>query len=244
MKASASRVPVWLAAGTLAPLLAFSALDARSESHDENEQSPSLQAPAPTAGAGQAGGGHHVHSASEGGEMAPAPASPDSVYQLDSHWTLPDGSEIRLAELAGRVQVLAMVYTHCQHACPRIIADMRSIRSRLGESGARVGYALVSLDPERDDAERLREFRTKTGLGEGWTLMRADEGSVRELAAVLGIRYRRVSDEDFIHSNIISVLDSEGVLVHRQVGLGVDPEESAAAIRELLKSKPVPAAWD
>jgi protein SCO1/2 len=74
--------------------------------------------------------------------------------------------------------------------------------------------------------------------------MRADEGSVRELAAVLGIRYRRVSDEDFIHSNVISVLDSEGVLVHRQVGLGVDPEESAAAIRELLKSEPAPAAWD
>jgi protein SCO1/2 len=225
-------------------MLAFSAPDARAESHEPNEHSASPSAADPSAGGGQADHGHHVHPGSEGDEMAPAAASPESIDQLDSLWSLPDGSRIRLGALAGRVQVLAMVYTHCTHACPRIIADMRSIRSRLGESGDRVGYALVSLDPKRDDVERLGKFRTKTGLGEGRTLMRADEGSVREFAVVLGIRDRRVSDEDFIHSNVISALDPEGVLVHRQSGLGADPEESVAAIREFLKSEPAAAAWD
>ena len=127
-----------------------------------------------------------------------------------------------------------MVYTHCEHACPRIIADMKSLRARLGDVGDRVGYALVSIDPERDDVERLRAFAEKTGLGEGWTLLRGPEGSVRELAAVLGVRYRRVSELDFLHSNLLSVLDPAGVVIHRQVGLGVDPTESATVIRGLL----------
>lgn len=175
-----------------------------------------------------------MHSATAGGELAPAAASPDSLFQLESRWTTRDGSEVPLSILRGRIQVLAMIYTHCEHACPRIIADIRSVRSALGDTGGRVGYVLVSLDPARDDAARLAEFAAKTGLGEDWTLLRAEEGAVRELATALGVRYRRVSPEDFVHSNLLSVLDPEGRVVHRQVGLGVDPGETVAAIRALL----------
>ena len=178
----------------------------------------------------------HGHAEQSGAAMSVAPVepAPDSIYQLESKWTRSDGSEIELAALAGRIRVVAMVYTHCQHACPRIIADMWRLRSEVGEVGGRVGYVLVSLDPERDDVARLTEFAAAEELAEGWTLLRSDEFAVRELAAVLGIRYRRVSETDFVHSNLLTVLDRDGVVVHRQVGLGVDPKASAAAIRELL----------
>jgi protein SCO1/2 len=180
--------------------------------------------------------GHEMHAGDEAhaADLTPAPVGPDSLFQLESEWTTPDGRQIPLSELSGRVQVLAMVYTHCEHACPRIIADMRSLRSELGDTGNEVGYVLVSLDPERDDAERLAEFAAETGLAEGWSLLRSDEGSVRELAAALGIRYRRISETDFLHSNLLSVLDPTGVVIHQQIGLGVDPVESAAVIRALL----------
>jgi len=130
------------------------------------------------------------------------------LRRLGSSRTLQDGSEIQLSNLAGSVQVLAMVYTHCEHACPRIIADMHRIRSQLKESKGRVDYLLVSLDPERDDVERLAHFAKTSRLGQDWTLLRAADRTVRELAAALGIRYRRVSKEEFIRSSVISVLDA------------------------------------
>jgi protein SCO1/2 len=171
--------------------------------------------------------GHDPHARHAAAEEA-APASEHSIFQLASRWTLPDGREVPLSVLGGRVQVIAMIYTHCEHACPRIIADMRRIARELGPEGDRVGYALVSLDPERDDPERLAAFAEKTGL-QGWTLMRAEQGAVRELAAALGIRFRRISDSDFIHTNLLSVLDPDGVVVHRQMGLGVDPTATVSA---------------
>ena len=181
-------------------------------------------------------GMHDMHGKDQDMDVAPTPVGDESIFQLDSRWTLPDGSEVPLRHLEGRIQVLAMIYTHCEHACPRIIGDMRRIARELGPLGDRVGYTLVSLDPERDDPARLTEFARQTGL-EGWTLLRAEEGAVRELAAALGIRFRRISDEDFVHSNLLSVLDTDGVVIHRQLGLGVDPKATVAVIREHLAAE-------
>jgi protein SCO1 len=40
------------------------------------------------------------------------------------------------------------------------------------------------------------------------------------LAAVLGVRYRQVPATDFMHSNVITLLDAQGNIVHRQEALG------------------------
>jgi len=211
-----------LAAGALL----FGAPGARGQDHDDAQHG--------------AHGGHSGHGGEET-EIAPAPLPPGSIYQLESPWTTSEGREIRLGELGGRIQVLAMVYTHCEHACPLIVGDMRRIRREIGDTEGRVGFVLASLDPARDDVARLAAFAEKTGLASGWQLLRAPESSVRELAAALGIRYRRVSAEDFLHSNLISVLDPDGVVVHRQVGLGVDPDATVSAIRTMLDEGSQPA---
>ena len=183
---------------------------------------------------------HRGHAASpdaathEAAGLTPLALPPGSLFQLESSWTTADGREVRLEELGGCIRVLAMVYSHCEHACPRIVADMKRIRRELADEAERVEFVLVSLDPERDSVARLAAFAAKTGLDEGWTLLRADAGTVRELSAALGVRYRRIDEENILHSNLISVLDADGVVVHRQVGLGVDPEATIAVIRERL----------
>jgi len=53
-----------------------------------------------------------------------------SLYHLTSHWITQEGETITLQDLKGKVQVLAMVYTTCQYACPRIVADLKEIQSK------------------------------------------------------------------------------------------------------------------
>lgn len=151
--------------------------------------------------------------------MAPAAAAPMdgmSLYQLESAWTDQDGATRTLASLKGKPQVIAMVYTNCGSACPRIVGDMKRLEAQFPE----LGMVLVSIDPERDTPGRLKEFATGSALGSRWTLLSGSDDAIMELAAVLGVRYRRVSDKDFMHSTIITVLDGDGNMVHRQDVLG------------------------
>lgn len=161
----------------------------------------------------------------------------DSVYQLTCSWTDQDGKPHQLREFAGKLQIVAMVFTHCEYACPMTMAVLKKIESAVAETP--VHFLLLSLDPERDTPEVLKAYAKKQGLDlRRWTLLCADPGSVREIAAVLGIRYKQNPDGNFAHSNLITLLDRSGAICHRLKGLGAEPEPLIAAIRERRSSAP------
>lgn len=170
---------------------------------------------------------------------APRPQGPLpelSVYHLTGTWTDQNGKELTLQELRGKVQLMAMVYSSCPQACPRIIADMKSLDEDLGKRHRDgVGLVLVSIDPETDTPERLSELAREQGLGPRWRLLRGNSQQVQELAAVLGVKYRKVSATDFAHSNLITVLDADGVIVHQQEGLGVERSRSIEAAEKAIQ---------
>jgi protein SCO1 len=174
----------------------------------------------------------HLHDHQEAGEP-----SGHSLFHLEPEWWDQSGATRRLASLGGRVQVLAMAYTHCAYACPRIIGDMKRLESALGPEYAElVGFTLASIDSERDTPERLAEFAEDLRLDPGrWTLLGADEGGVLELAAALGVRYRRESDAEFSHTNLIVVLTPTGEVALR-LALGAEHAEALALIRSLASA--------
>jgi protein SCO1/2 len=163
---------------------------------------------------------------------ARTPAAEDfSVYELDARFRDQAGRERTLSSLGGRVQVVAMVYTHCAHTCPRILMELKRVEAAL-EEDERVGFTLISLDPERDTPARLAEFAASTRLGPArWTLLTSDAHTVRETAALLGIRYRQEESAEYSHSNTYLVLDAAGRIVHRQAGLDQSPDRALANIR-------------
>jgi protein SCO1 len=176
---------------------------------------------------------HSSHATADG--LALADASPFSIYELDASWQDQHGTTRPLASLAGRPQVIALVYTHCSSACPLILADMKRLEAELGAAAVCVGFVLVSLNPERDTPARLGEYAAATRLDPAqWTLLTASSDAVLELAMLLGVRYRRVGDE-FEHSNVLTVLDDDGRIVHRQLGLGADPRSSARVLTRLAQ---------
>jgi protein SCO1 len=153
-------------------------------------------------------------------QAAAIPAATDySVYELGSDWTDQQGRGRRLASLAGRVQVVAMVYTTCTHTCPSILAEMKRLEAGLAGND-RVGFVFVSLDPGQDTPEQLARYAASARLDDDrWTLLTGTPEGVREMAALLGIRYREEAGGEISHSNTYLVLDAEGRIVHRQEGL-------------------------
>ncbi|MBS2039885.1 SCO family protein [bacterium] len=164
-------------------------------------------------------------------------ALPDeSLYNLPSQWNDQSGRPLRLQQLGGKVQVLAMVYTHCQSVCPAIITAMKSTEARLSAAErARVGFVLVSIDPAVDTSEQLREFAVENKFGPGWILLRGAPEDVRELAATLNFKYRKTTQKDYAHTAMITVLDQQGQVVSQQLGMSGGAEERLSEIRKLLR---------
>tara|TARA_A100000171_G_scaffold53022_1_gene75492 strand:+ start:5937 stop:6527 length:591 start_codon:yes stop_codon:yes gene_type:complete len=160
-----------------------------------------------------------------------------SIYNLPSVWTSQNNEETELKDLRGDVLVMVMIYTSCQVACPRLVADMRDIESKLpNEKKKNVKFVLVSIDPETDTPERLKEFAIENEMdSDQWLFLRGSESDTREFAAVLAVNYKKISPMDFSHSNIISVFNQEGELVHQKEGLGVNNGETIQAIIDLAK---------
>jgi len=157
-----------------------------------------------------------------------------SIFNLSSKWETQNNETIELKDLKGEVLVMVMVYTSCQAACPRLVADMRNISKKVDSKGVR--YVLVSIDPEVDTPEVLKAFAIENEMdSEEWTFLQGTVDDVREFSNVLAVKYKQISPIDFSHSNIISVFDKEGVLYHQQEGLGVDNDATVSKILELSK---------
>jgi cytochrome oxidase Cu insertion factor (SCO1/SenC/PrrC family) len=125
---------------------------------------------------------------------APAAAlSARSIYQLDATWTDDRGQAVKLAELRGRPVVLALFFTSCGYACPRIVDDMTRIQATLPAAVRnRARFVLVSFDDERDTVAVLHTYREQHELNAAnWVLLRGAPGDIRELAAVLGVKYKK-----------------------------------------------------
>jgi protein SCO1/2 len=157
-----------------------------------------------------------------------------SIYNLPSKWTNQNSENIEMKDLKGKVLVMVMIYTSCKSACPRLVADMRNIESRLPENIKKnVQLVLISIDPKVDTPERLKAFSIENKMdGLQWEFLRSTEENTREFAAVLAVNYKKVSPLEFSHSNIISVFNANGELVFQQEGLGVNSDETIKKINE------------
>ncbi|CAN5411548.1 hypothetical protein BH10BDE1_BH10BDE1_31140 [soil metagenome] len=177
--------------------------------------------------------------AHEGHVVATETAQPilgESVYNLKSQWTSQDGKVIQLQDLEGKPVVLAMAYTSCEAACPLIVEDMRKISKGMSAADQkRFSFFLFSFDSQLDTPARLKEYAKKRKLDLAhWQLFHGEPGAVRELAAVLGVRYKKdPKTNDFDHSNVITLLDGKGLIQYQQNGLGEDPKALLAKAKAL-----------
>ena len=112
-----------------------------------------------------------------GGPVSAAPAGSAGLRsgtfdppRAAPEFTLPTtrGGEFKLSRHLGKVVALTFGYTSCPDVCPTVLAELSQLRMRLGAAAKRVQVVYVSVDPERDTAERLRAYTEqfdKTFLG-------------------------------------------------------------------------------
>jgi protein SCO1/2 len=164
--------------------------------------------------------------------------SKESLYQLDVTFTDDTGKTFALGDLRGRPVVLDMFFASCGYACPLTVTDMLALQGRL-PAGLRKDavFVLVSFDVTRDTPAALAQYRAQRGLDGQWVLLHGTDDAVRELAALLGVKFKQEADGAFSHSNLLTILNRAGEIVHQRQGLSGGLDATAAALAAVAAAK-------
>src|SRR5690606_11460516 len=126
---------------------------------------------------------------------------------------------LQLKDLAGSPRLLVMLYTRCTTTCPLVLEDIKGLLGELpGDRAQNLKVSIFSFDSERETPASLKDFFIKKELDARWNLLTGDSAAVADLAAALGVRYKKVGDE-YIHSNIIFLVNERGVVLAKKEGL-------------------------
>ncbi len=142
-----------------------------------------------------------------------------------------DGETITEAAFEGRPSLLFFGFTHCPEVCPTTVYDMETWFRELGLTNEELGAHFVTIDPERDTPEFLRDYLApQTGHVTGIT---GDPDAVRAMAKSWRVYWQRreLGDGDYTmdHYASVFVLDANGHVVDL-IAYGEAPESAMAKI--------------
>lgn len=144
----------------------------------------------------------------------------ESIYSQNFEFKNDEDAKFALQSAKGQVVLITMVYTRCRGACPITVERMKSIDKELSKKGIKILHILVSFDSENDNATVLKAFKEQYQLDDRWKLLTSDPATIRRLSVILGISYQQDPEsKEFTHSNQLTVLDKNGVIVYQLEGL-------------------------
>jgi protein SCO1/2 len=79
-------------------------------------------------------------------------------YARDFALTDHNGQPRSIKDFAGKIVVMFFGYTQCPDVCPTSMAELAEVKKLLGQDGERLQGLFVSVDPERDTPEMLKEY--------------------------------------------------------------------------------------
>nr|WP_299245598.1 SCO family protein [uncultured Halomonas sp.] len=168
--------------------------------------------------------------------------------QREDGYEVPPGGPIVLASTQGefslndladdQVAVLFFGYTQCPDVCPLSLAVVRQTLTKLDESERkRVVPIMISVDPERDDIARLREY---VGFfGPQFIGATGSQEQLEDIAERYGVFWRNADAGDSAlgytvdHSASLFIVDNEGDIL-KQVVYSPVPQALTSALEQVF----------
>jgi protein SCO1/2 len=146
-----------------------------------------------------------------------------------------DGAELKLSRYRGKIVILEFGFTSCADVCPTTLAALAQARRELGDGAKDLQIVYITVDPERDDAARLRSYLTAfdpsfiggTGTPEQLAAVRREYG-------IAASRTTQGSSYAFSHSSFTYLIDREGRL-RALMPYGHAPGDYAHDVKILLE---------
>ena len=155
-------------------------------------------------------------------------------FELTDHTGRPFSSTM----LAGQPYAVFFGFTHCPDVCPTTLLEMSNNLQRLGADADRLRIVFVTVDPEQDTPELLRQYLSSfdpriIGL----------TGSAQQIAAAAkgwNAFHNKIPESDgtytIVHSAYVYLMD-RGNRLAGTLGFKDTEEEQVAKLRALIGSR-------
>jgi len=154
-------------------------------------------------------------------------------------FTLTDqhGRSFTAADLEGRPTVMHFGFTHCPVVCPTTLYEVAERLRDLGALADQIRFILVTVDPERDTPEVLKEYIAS--FDARIVGLTGQEAEIRRLATSVGAKFEKHANTDggysMDHSVEAFLLDRNGRRVGvLHVGYGTEPAKTVKALKALI----------
>jgi protein SCO1/2 len=146
-----------------------------------------------------------------------------------------DGKKVTDKDFKGQPFLVFFGFTHCPDICPTTLFEVSEVLEALGPDAKRVSALFVTVDPERDRPEKMKDYLSSfnprlRGLSGDTAAIAAMEKTFRVYAKKIPLQ-----DGDYTmdHSAIVYLMDKDGRFV-APFNLKRKPEEAAADLRRYL----------
>ena len=122
-----------------------------------------------------------------------------------------DGTALTLSRYRGKVVLLGFGYTSCPNVCPATLAVLAQAHRKLGTLGSELQVIYLTVDPERDNAERLKQYLAAFDpTFVGGTGTAAEMAAVRSSYGVTAEKHGSGSDYAVAHSSFVYLITRDG----------------------------------
>jgi protein SCO1/2 len=162
---------------------------------------------------------------------APPAAAVGGPFRLTDQ----DGHVMTEEDLKGRPSLVFFGFTHCPDVCPTTLFDISQIMQALGPDADRTRAVFITVDPERDTQEVLKDYLSS--FDPHVVGLTGDLPSITKVAKEYRAYFKKVPLDGggytMDHTAITYLMDKEGRFVSPFI-LKRTPEAAAADLRRQL----------
>ena len=174
------------------------------------------------------------------------PAGPTSAGQVVSTGQADIGGPFQLVDQEGRAvdesllegkwSLVFFGFTFCPDYCPTTLAALDATQARLGDRAKDLQIVFISVDPERDTPQALKDYLSSEGFPEGVVGLTGTPEQVRAAADAYKAFYQKVGEGEgytMNHSLTVYLMGPDGRF-RTAVAEELGPERSAAVIERAM----------
>lgn len=147
-----------------------------------------------------------------------------------------DGQPVDQTILNGKWSLVFFGFTYCPDYCPTTLGVLKAVKDQLGDQAKDVQILFVSIDPERDTPQALKDYLASDGFPDGVIGLTGAPQQVKAAADAYRASYSRVEQGETYtmqHSLTIYLMGPDGrfraALAH-----DLGPQRSAEVIRRSM----------
>ncbi|WP_029414808.1 SCO family protein [Brevundimonas bacteroides] len=147
-----------------------------------------------------------------------------------------EGQAVDQSLLNGKWSLVFFGFTYCPDFCPTTLTALEATRERLGDAADDLQIVFVSIDPERDTPQALKDYLSSDGFPPGVIGLTGSEEQVAAAARAYRAFYEKVGEgEDYTmnHSLTVYLMGPDGRF-RSAIAHDLGPERSAELVRRVM----------